>query len=136
LNSHGSRRAGNQRSKGTHNKYRNRPITIDGRKFQSTKEGRRYAELKVIQKAGHVSNLMLQQRIPLHGIDESFICHYIADFIYSKTDESPVILNEKGKIIGFTDDAVVEDTKGMKTDVYKLKSKLFAAEYGFRILES
>lgn len=43
---------------------------------------------------------------------------YIADFVYEKDGKT-----------------VVEDAKGMKTDVYKIKRKLMLSIYGIRIQE-
>ena len=51
------------------NKYYNQKITIDGHEFPSKKEGNRYLELKLLQKAGEISNLELQPRFLLQ---ESF----------------------------------------------------------------
>ena len=48
-------------------------------------------------------------------------CSYIADFVYTDV--------ESGK-------EVVEDTKGVRTDAYKIKRKLMLFKYGIRIKES
>ena len=99
-------------------KYHSRKVIIDGHKFDSKAEAKRYSELKILAQAGAIKNLELQPRFELQ---EPFMCdgkkyrkiEYIADFAYS----------ENGKMI-------VEDVKGMKTDVYKLKKKLFLKQYG------
>ncbi len=105
------------------NKYHNTPITIDNIKFQSKKEGNRYQELKLLERAGEISDLRLQVKYelqPSFKIDGKTIkaINYIADFVYE----------EKGKII-------VEDVKGIFTNIYKLKAKMFAYKYGFKIKE-
>jgi hypothetical protein len=99
------------------NKYHNIKTIVDGIKFDSRKEANHYCELKLLQKAGIISDLKLQPRYLLqnsfkyNGKIERAI-EYVADFEYV----------EKGKVI-------VEDCKGMKTDVYKLKRKLFLYRY-------
>ena len=98
-------------------KYNNRKITIDGHTFDSTLEYSRYCQLKLLQRAGEISNLQLQ--VPF-TLQESFKKNgktyrpiiYIADFVYT----------EKGKTI-------VEDTKGIKTEIFKIKQKLFEKRY-------
>jgi hypothetical protein len=91
---------------------------IDGIKFQSKKEADRYGMLKLLQRAGKISDLKLQVSFALdvHG---THICNYIADFTY--LDRS-----------GF----VVEDVKGVKTRVYNIKKKLMLALYNIKIKET
>ena len=99
------------------NKYRNRKIVVDNIKFDSVLEANRYQELKLLQKAKQISNLKLQ--VPF-VLQESFkkngktyqAIRYIADFKYT----------ENGKTI-------VEDVKGMQTDVFKIKHKIFEKIY-------
>lgn len=99
------------------NKYRNKKVIIDDYIFDSIQESRRYKELKMLLKAGEIENLELQ---PHFLLQESFKkngktyrkIEYIADFKYI----------ENGKII-------VEDVKGIQTDVFKLKHKLFEKKY-------
>lgn len=99
------------------NKYRNKKVIIDDYVFDSIQESRRYKELKLLLKAGKISDLQLQPRFLLQ---DSFKkngktfreIEYIADFQYI----------ENGKTI-------VEDVKGMQTDVFKLKHKIFEKVY-------
>lgn len=98
-------------------KYRNKKVQIDRYVFDSIKEGQRYRELAMLEKAGKISNLELQ---PKFLLQESFRkngktyrkIEYVADFQYI----------ENGKTI-------VEDVKGIQTDVFKLKHKLFEKKY-------
>ena len=105
------------------NKYRNKKIIIDGKELDSKLEGKRYRELKLLERAGVIKDLQLQPAFELlpsfkkNGKTYQKI-KYIADFSYFD--------NELGKVI-------VEDTKGFKTEVYKLKKKLF--EYIYKDLE-
>ncbi len=99
------------------NKYRNKKVIVDGEEFDSKKEGNRYKELKLLLKAGKISNLELQPRFLLQdGFKKNGRTfrkiEYIADFKYI----------ENGKTI-------VEDVKGMQTDVFKIKHKIFEKVY-------
>lgn len=100
-------------------KYRAKPTVIDGIRFASRKEAQRYTELKLLERAGAISELRLQvpyELIPKHGRERAI--KYIADFVY----------NEDGQTI-------VEDVKGYRTDVYKLKRRLMYERYGIEIRE-
>jgi len=93
----------------TKSKYRNRKTKCDGFLFDSAKEAKRWMLLKAMQEAGEISGLQRQVRFPLivNGIK---ICVYIADFVYYSQAKQ-----------------VVEDAKGMKTALYRLKKKLMLA---------
>ena len=99
------------------NKYRNKKVIVDDYVFDSIQESRRYKELKLLLRAGEISDLELQPRFLLQ---DSFKkngktyrkIEYVGDFRYT----------ENGKTI-------VEDVKGIQTDVFKLKHKLFEKLY-------
>jgi hypothetical protein len=86
---------------------------VDGIGFQSKNEAERYKELKLLEKAGEIHTLKLQQRYPLR-VNTVLICTYVADFTYF----------EKLKC---GERFVVEDAKGWKTEGYRFKKKLFEA---------
>lgn len=100
-----------------YNKYKSHKTQIDMYVFDSAKEAKRYRELKLLERAREISNLELQPRFLLQ---ESFRkngktyrkIEYVADFKYT----------ENGKTI-------VEDVKGLQTDVFKIKHKLFEKKY-------
>ena len=92
-------------------KYRAIPVEIDGIRFASKAERNRYLELKLLEHAGEISRLELQPSFKC-VIDNKLVCTYRADFSYF--DKSS---------------RVVEDVKGMKTPVYRLKKKLVEALY-------
>ena len=99
-------------------KYSNTPVVVDGYRFASKAEAKRYGELKLLEKAGKISGLTLQPRYKLevHGMK---ICDYVGDFYYfTKTSHQ-----------------VAEDVKGIRTPVYRLKKKLMKAIYGIDIVE-
>ena len=99
-------------------KYRNVKTEADGHIFDSKKEAARYQELKLMQQAGDISNLRLQPKYCIH-IENDKICDYIADFAYIENRHH-----------------IVEDVKGIKTAVYRLKKKLLRAIYGIDIRET
>ena len=69
------------------NKYRNKKVQVDMYVFDSIRESQRYKELKLLERAGEISNLELQPRFLLQ---DSFKkngktyrkIEYIADFSY------------------------------------------------------
>ena len=104
-------------------KYLNRKTVVDGIKFDSAKEARRYGELKLLERAGQITGLEIQPSFRL-VVNNCLICTYKADFRY--TTDTPHV---RGLV-------VVEDVKGMKTPVYRLKKKLMLAIHGVEIFET
>lgn len=109
----------------TINKYRNTKIMIDGIEFASKKEGLRYKQLKLLERAGLIKDLELQKEYILQDkfkINNKTVrkISYIADFSYISTKDNKLH---------------VVDVKGFKTEVYKLKKKLFEYKYGIEIEE-
>ena len=94
--------------------------TVDGHRFPSKKEARRFAELKLLERAGKISRLTLQPSYTFthNGVE---ICRYVADFQYFDNDRNC---------------PVTEDSKGVKTPAYIIKSKLLKAFYGIEVLET
>lgn len=102
----------------------------------SKKEHRRAGELKLMQRAGLISDLREQVSYTLIPAQYSDCgadskgksvrvllersCRYVADFVYTDTA---------------TGKTVVEDTKGMRTKEYVIKRKLMLAVHGIRIKE-
>jgi len=127
---------------GLRRKYGNKKITAgSGQVFDSKKEYRRWVELSLLERAGEITNL--QRQVPFLLIPEQRAPStevykkgsragqpkpgpvlerrvvYIADFVYQQNGE-----------------AVVEDTKGIKTKEYIIKRKLLLYQYGIRIKET
>ena len=107
-------------------KYRNERTEFDGINFASMHEANRYAELKLLERAGLIHDLQLQRVYTLIGPQKDKAGNiierplkYIADFVYKDADG----------------ETVVEDAKGMRTDVYRIKRKLMLSIYGIRIKE-
>ena len=103
-------------------KYHNKKTVADGIKFDSRLEAERYAQLKMMERAGAIRDLELQpeyELIPSFKKDGKTWRRtvYKADFRY--------ILAEGDRII-------IEDVKGSTaviTDVFRLKQKLFEYKY-------
>ena len=102
-------------------KFGNHPTEADGYRFDSKKEERRYQELKLLEKAGVITNLVadkkkLRWKLEVNGVK---ICEYEADFSYF----------EDGK-------PVIEDAKGFRTPEYKIKKRLMLACWSTEIRET
>lgn len=100
-------------------KYRAIPTFVDGIRFASKGEAARYRELKLLELAGEIACLELQPRYPLvvNGVK---IGEYRADFRYA----------ERGSGV------IVEDFKGVRTPVYRMKRLLMKALYSIDIRET
>ena len=108
-------------------KYGNRKVIYDGMVFDSRKEQIRYAELCLMERAGYIKCLRRQVKyvlIPSQKRGKKVIereCSYYADFVYTDTR---------------TGDTVVEDCKGYRTEVYRIKKKLMLERYGIEVTET
>ena len=101
-------------------KYMAQSTEVDGIRFASKAEARRYGELKLMEQAGEIIDIRLQTKFPLM-VNDVPIGTYVSDFMYLIPGEPPV--------------SVVEDVKGYKTPVYRLKKRLVKALYGIEIQE-
>lgn len=101
-------------------KFRNIPASVDGFKFDSRAEARRYGELRMLERAKQISGLVLQPQFPILVCGQ-LMCTYIADFSYTENGNK-----------------VVEDvkSKATKTPIYRLKKKLMLALHGIEIRET
>jgi hypothetical protein len=99
-------------------KYGAEPVTIDGRRFDSKLEAGRYLDLRRLQRAGVISELVCQPEFPveINGI-RCFV--YRADFQYT---------DENGRTI-------FEDAKGVSLPLYRLKKRIVEAYFGITITE-
>lgn len=93
--------------------------------FDSKAEARRYQQLKLLVKAGEIERLEVHRVWPLWAFratgEKALIGRYVCDFAYEYPD---------GEV-------VVEDVKSRptRTALYRLKRKLFEANYGVDITE-
>lgn len=98
-------------------KYHAQPTIVDGIKFASKAEAKRYSELKLLERAKEIGGLCCQPRYTI-VVNGKKVCDYIADFSY-----------HDGKKY------VVEDVKGVRTPLFVLKKKLFEITHGIEITE-
>lgn len=116
-------------------KYHAKKTVVDGMTFDSRKEADRYIELRLLEKAGEISDLRMQVEYELlpaqYGPDRitprgnhkrgpllERAVKYKADFVYTNHGKT-----------------VVEDVKGFKTKDYIIKRKLMLWRHGIRISE-
>lgn len=87
--------------------------------FASKREAKRYHYLRLLERAGEISELKCQVRYEVIPKTDKFrAVHYVADFTYRN---------------GFGD-LVVEDAKGFKTYHFKLKQKLMYHVHGIEVI--
>ena len=114
----------------TQTKYKNRKVLVEGIKFDSEKEARRYRELKLLEADGEITDLRRQVRyelIPTQRIDGKLVerkVDYVADFCYIRVKDQKL---------------VVEDVKGYRDGgayrVFVIKRKLMLSVWGIKIDE-
>jgi len=85
-------------------KYRNKKTQLDGHTFASKAEARRYTQLELLKKSGEITGFMIQ---PSFLLDEGV--RYMADFMVCGADGS----------------VWVEDVKGVETQAFKIKKRLW-----------
>lgn len=100
------------------NKYNARKTVVDGIQFDSIRESKRYGELKLLERAGEIRNLKIHHKYDI-VVNRQKVCTYASDFDYYTKDNWHI----------------VEDVKGVKTPVYRLKKKLMKALYNIDIQE-
>jgi hypothetical protein len=101
-------------------KYGNKPVTIDGERFDSIAEAARWATLQLQQRAGLIAGLRRQPRYDLHAPGGQVIGQYVGDAEYVEVNGG----------------LVCEDTKSPATAADKLfrwKAKHMDAEHGIKI---
>jgi hypothetical protein len=113
------------------NKFGARKVKADGHTFDSGKEHKRYQELKLLQASGEIHSLELHPKfkftidgrpvlIKSEGYPKGRQASWSADFRY--------VCNRRKAVI-------IEDTKGVRTDIYKLKRALCEAMFPGIIIE-
>lgn len=103
-------------------KYHNKKTVADGIKFDSKLEAERYAQLKMMERAGVIHDLELQPEYEL-------IPSFKKD---GKTWRKTVYKADFRYILADYDRIIIEDVKGsisVITDVFRLKQKLFEYKY-------
>lgn len=129
-----------RRTNGSGRKYGNRKVNTEDGTFDSVKEARRNAELKLLEAAGEITDLRRQVRFelipaqrepdtfgPRGGVKKGKVIeqavYYVADYVYKDAD----------------DETVVEDVKGYRDGaaykVFVIKRKLMLLVHGIRVKE-
>ena len=102
-------------------KYGAQKTQVDGHSFDSKKEARRYAELKLLERMGEIRDLRVHPRWPLL-VNDREIGSATWDFSY---------IDEVGVF-------VIEDVKSPATrreTAYRLRRKVFEACHGLEVTE-
>lgn len=102
---------------GSASKYSNKKVIYDGIVFDSTGEGNRYLELKLLQTSGHITELEIKPKYDLTPTIR------LGDRTWSKTRFTPDFKYfdcDKGI-------TVIEEYKGCKTEAYQIRLKIFLA---------
>ena len=100
-------------------KYKNKKVKVGDVTFDSKREAARYGELCLRERIGEIEEIELQPRFPL-VVNGQKVATYVADFRYR---------------VKATGAVVVEDVKGVRTAIYRIKKKLVAALHGIEIVE-
>ena len=101
------------------NKFRNTPVTVEGIRFDSKAEAKRWGELRLLERANQIRDLERQVTYRLE-VNSELVSRYVADFRYFDRARSKW---------------VVEDVKGVRTPEFKLKAKLMKAIHRIEVIE-
>lgn len=109
-------------------KFNAKPCEIGGVRFASRREGRRFLELQLLEKAGIIRDLELQPRFPLTVVREATgevidVGRFTGDFRYVDVA---------------TGKRIVEDVKSpatAATEAYRLRKRLVEAQHNIQITE-
>lgn len=141
--SDGDIRKGLQHLSWRRSKYGARQTTVDGIRFHSAKEARRYGELKLLEQAGEIADLTLQPKFLLLVAtlqqNDVKLGEYIADFQYRPVLDRVWATDGLGRKFSQSvtwGAMIIEDVKGFKTDLYRWKKKHVEAQYGITIRET
>lgn len=96
----------------TRSKYHAVRCEVDGEKFDSKLEMRRWIDLRIMERTGKISGIVRQKAFPLM-VGEVEVGQYVADFVYRDTATGSV---------------VIEDAKGVVTPLCRWKLKHMAAQ--------
>lgn len=117
------------------NKYGNQPVTVDGIRYDSKNEMLRHNFLKMMERAGEISNLRYHVKFELiPQITREEIVHLkTKDKVVTKVAQSARYYEADFVYINKKEEEIVEDFKGQETDLFKFKAALFFYRYGKQI---
>jgi len=105
-------------------KYNNKKIIIDGIKFDSIKEGKRYGVLKLLKRAGKIKDFICQPPIK-YKINGKWVFTYNADFLVIYNDGSAEFEDVKG--------IDKKTRKAITTSTFNLKKKILETWLSIKI---
>lgn len=113
-----NKKTGQAKERPKKKKYNNRITLVDGINFDSKREAEYYKELLLLKKVGEIKEIELQPKFTLlKGFKKNGVTHraitYKADFRVTYQDNTISII----------------DVKGVETEVFKIKRKLFEHLY-------
>ena len=112
-------------------KYHNKPTVMNGITFDSKREAVRYSYLRALEKAGEITQLELQPKFPLLGADGEQLL--VRSNGYPNGRRATYVADFRYRVVA-TEEVIVEDVKGVRTPVYKLKRAILERQ-GVRVIE-
>lgn len=97
------------------NKFNAVATTVDGIRFDSKREASVYATLKTLERAGKISDLLMQFKYDLY-VSGKRIGEYRADFVFKENGQMKAV-----------------DVKGCDTALSRWKRRHVAAQYGLEV---
>jgi hypothetical protein len=97
------------------NKFHAKKTMVNGKKYDSLKEGIKAMELEMLKKHKQIKDFESHKKIELYGVNGTRVCNYFADFVITHNDGTTEILDVKSKITA--------------TPVFKLKWHLLEDKY-------
>ena len=116
----------------TRHKFGAKPTTVDGIRFHSQGEAKRYQELRLLEKAGEIESLELQPAFVLHA---PLTTGTLLGAARATIGKLPKIGTYRGdfRYLDCRRGWIVEDFKGYDTPMSKWKRKHCEAQYGISI---
>jgi hypothetical protein len=106
----------------TRRKYGNKPVEVDGIRFDSKREAARWCDLRLLERSGVIRDLERQVRFRL-VVNDVEITTAVIDFRYVDIERGPVLEDVKG----YTPDA------DPVTRLWRIKHKLIQALHGIEV---
>ena len=95
------------------NKFGNVATVVDGIRFDSKAEAKRYGELRILERAGEITGLTCQPKFEIVVLGKK-VATYRGDFQYRDAAAHRT---------------VIEDVKGVQTEAFKIKWALLQTLY-------
>ena len=112
------------------NKYRNKPVEVDGVRYDSKKEAAHIGYLKLLQSRGKITELETQVKFKFEGLkyDSGRTVQYWADARYKDSDGVVHVIDVKGG-------AANQRGGSTRTPAYKLKKALMRYWFSIEVEE-